>query len=140
MYQQEEEGLRRKLDKHVAENAEKWDIDNTVRALLCFEFPSTCPTVHTIIYRLLRRLSSLPIYHRNMRSSSRSRLSAGPAFVWVTDENLARAQRRMMEESGKMVADASTRLGAVVQELREIVVRAPPNLPLWCVTVVDSIG
>ena len=39
LYQQEEEGLRRKLDKHVAENAEKWDIDNTVRALLCFNFP-----------------------------------------------------------------------------------------------------
>ena len=46
LYQQEEEGLRRKLDKHVAENAEKWDIDNTVRALLYFGFPSTCPTVH----------------------------------------------------------------------------------------------
>ena len=45
-----------------------------------------------------------------------------------------------MEESGKMVADASTRLGTVVQELREIVVRAPPNLPLWCVAVADSIG
>ena len=48
MYQQEEEGLRRKLDKHVAENAEKWDIDNTVRALLCFGFPSTCPPRHNL--------------------------------------------------------------------------------------------
>lgn len=32
MYQKEEEGLQRKLDKHIADNAEEWDIKNTVGA------------------------------------------------------------------------------------------------------------
>ena len=77
MYQQEEEGLRRKLDKHVAENAEKWDIDNTVRVLLFFWISLDLPYRPRLLFRLL----SLPIYHRNMRPSSRSRLSSGPAFV-----------------------------------------------------------
>ena len=30
----------------------------------------------------------------------------------------------MLEESGKMIADSAGRLGAVVQELRELLVRA----------------
>ena len=32
LYQKEEEDLKRTLDKHVANNAEEWDIKNTVRA------------------------------------------------------------------------------------------------------------
>ncbi|KAI0375458.1 hypothetical protein BV20DRAFT_960619 [Pilatotrama ljubarskyi] len=30
LYQKEEEDLKRKLDQHVADNAEDWDIKNTV--------------------------------------------------------------------------------------------------------------
>lgn len=33
------------------------------------------------------------------------------------------SQRRMMEESGKMIVDSSERLGVVAQSLRELVVR-----------------
>ncbi|KAI0361126.1 tubulin binding cofactor A [Trametes cingulata] len=61
LYQKEEEDLKRKLDKHIAENAEDWDIKNT---------------------------------------------------------------RRMLEESGKMIQDSASRLGGVVQELRELVLAA----------------
>ncbi|OSD06131.1 tubulin binding cofactor A [Trametes coccinea BRFM310] len=32
--------------------------------------------------------------------------------------------RRMLEESGKMITDSATRLGAVMQELRELVLAA----------------
>ncbi|KAH9858255.1 tubulin binding cofactor A [Lenzites betulinus] len=64
MYQKEQEDLQRKLDKHIAEKAEDWDINNT---------------------------------------------------------------GRMLAESGKMITDASTRLGAVVQELRELVLVAEQN-------------
>ena len=31
LYQKEEEDLKRKLDKYIADNAEEWDIKNTVR-------------------------------------------------------------------------------------------------------------
>ncbi|KAI0715096.1 tubulin binding cofactor A [Earliella scabrosa] len=61
LYQKEEEDLKRKLDKYIADNAEEWDIKNT---------------------------------------------------------------RRMLEESGKMIADSAGRLGAVVQELRELLLAA----------------
>ncbi|KAI0756552.1 tubulin binding cofactor A [Daedaleopsis nitida] len=61
LYQKEEEDLKRKLDKHIADNAEEWDIKNT---------------------------------------------------------------RRMLEESGKMITDSAERLGAVVQQLRELLVNA----------------
>ena len=30
LYQDEEVGLKRKLDNHIADNAEEWDIKNTV--------------------------------------------------------------------------------------------------------------
>ena len=33
LYQKEEEDLKRKLDKYIADNAEEWDIKNAVRAL-----------------------------------------------------------------------------------------------------------
>ncbi|KAI0800818.1 tubulin binding cofactor A [Fomes fomentarius] len=61
LYQKEEEDLQRKLDKHIAENAEEWDIKNT---------------------------------------------------------------RRMLEESGKMIIDSADRLGAVVQDLRDLLLSA----------------
>ena len=32
LYQDEEVELRRKLDKFIADNAEEWDVKNTVRA------------------------------------------------------------------------------------------------------------
>ncbi|KAI0718877.1 tubulin binding cofactor A [Cerioporus squamosus] len=64
LYQKEEEDLKRKLDKYIADNAEDWDIKNT---------------------------------------------------------------RRMMEESGKMIADSAERLGGVVQELRDLLVTAERN-------------
>ncbi|PIL31525.1 hypothetical protein GSI_06227 [Ganoderma sinense ZZ0214-1] len=59
LYQDEEVELKRRLDKHIADNAEEWDIKNT---------------------------------------------------------------RRMLEESQKMIADSSQRLGKTAQELRELVV------------------
>ncbi|CDO73167.1 hypothetical protein BN946_scf185007.g222 [Trametes cinnabarina] len=64
LYQKEAEDLKRKLDQHIADNAEEWDIKNT---------------------------------------------------------------RRMLEESGKMITDSATRLGAVVQEIRDLVVAAEQN-------------
>lgn len=79
MYQKEEEDLQRKLDKHIAENAEDWDIKNTVRG--CSDVPQL------------------------------------PALTFVK-------QRRMLEESGKMITDSAERLGAVVQDLRDLLVRA----------------
>ncbi|OJT08485.1 Tubulin-specific chaperone A [Trametes pubescens] len=33
LYQKEEEELKRKLDKHIAENADNWDIGNTRRMM-----------------------------------------------------------------------------------------------------------
>ncbi len=48
---------------------------------------------------------------------SASRLSLG--CVFLTSD----LQRRMMEESGKMIVDSSERLGVVAQSLRELVVR-----------------
>ena len=42
LYQKEEEDLKRKLDKFVADNAEEWDIKNTVRLRSLFD-PCLCP-------------------------------------------------------------------------------------------------
>ena len=81
LYQKEEEDLKRKLDKYIADNAEEWDIKNTV-----------------CVRMRIRMLS---------RGGHADRSSE---------------QRRMLEESGKMIADSASRLGGAVQELRDLLV------------------
>ena len=49
LYQKEEEDLKRKLDKYIADNAEEWDIKNTVRNIFgtCRNTPNDiCPAIH----------------------------------------------------------------------------------------------
>ena len=84
LYQKEEEDLKRKLDKYIADNAEEWDIKNTVRMSM----------------RIIRMLSQ----------------------TGVGNTLIPREQRRMLEDSGKMIADSASRLGAAVQELRDLLV------------------
>ena len=96
MYAQENQDLKIKLDKHVANNAEEWDIKNGVRSLPSIFF--------------LSHVSNSPRL-RNW-------------FVVCAERGmLISEQKRLLEESERMIADNNKRLGAAVHELRDLIVR-----------------
>ena len=98
MYAKENQDQKLKVDKLVASNGDEWDIKNGVRSIHALSLLDPCP--------------KLP--------------KGGPpsALAWNTD---LVEQKRMLEESERMILDTNKRLGAAVQELRDLVVSFPPT-------------
>lgn len=94
LYAKENQDQKLKVDKLVASNGDEWDIKNGVRSIHALSF-------------LLNSCSKHP--------------KGGPpsALIWNTD---LVEQKRMLEESERMILDTNKRLGAAVQELRDLIV------------------
>ena len=96
MYAKENQDQKLKVDKLVASNGDEWDIKNGVRSIHALSF-----------------LDSRPKHPKGSRPS---------ALTWKTD---LIEQKRMLEESERMILDTNERLGAAVLELRNLVVGFP---------------
>ena len=96
MYAKENQDQKLKVDKLVASNGDEWDIKNGVRSIHALSF-----------------LDSRPKRPKGGRPS---------ALTWKTD---LIEQKRMLEESERMILDTNERLGAAVLELRNLVVGFP---------------
>ena len=101
LYAKENQDQKLKVDKLVASNGDEWDIKNGVRS----------------IHALSVLLDPCPKY-----------LKGGPpsAPAWNTD---LIEQKRMLEESERMILDTNKRLGAAVQDLRDLIVGFLPPSP-----------
>lgn len=93
MYAKENQDQKLKVDKLVASDGDEWDIKNGVRSIRALSLLDPCP--------------------KHPKGGPQS------ALTWNTD---LIEQNRMLEESERMILDTNKRLGAAVQELRELIV------------------
>ena len=95
LYAQENQDQKLKVDKFIANNADEWDIKNGV----CSFYPRT--------------------FHHPRPMCPRPKRRTSFRLVWNAD---LVTQKRMLEESERMITDTNKRLGIAVQELRDLVV------------------
>jgi len=100
LYAKENQDQKLKVDKLVASNGDEWDIKNGVRSIHALSLLDPCP----------------------------KHPKGGPPSALTRNTDLVE-QKRMLEESERMILDTNKRLGAAVQELRDLVVGFPPTSP-----------
>jgi tubulin-specific chaperone A len=103
LYAQENQDQKLKLDKFIANNADEWDIKNGVR----HSFPSSSLTGPS-------------------RPHAPALRTCAPSILML----ISSKQKRMLEESERMIEDTDKRLGAAVQVLRDLIVgfTSPPSI------------